>query len=73
MARFGANYGQPTQKCPLCEEHNDSQEESFNNCPVISQKVSNHLKYQEIYKQPTSEIIKVLKQFRKAREYEADG
>ena len=73
MARFGANYGQPTQKCPLCEEHNDSQEDSFNTCPVIRQKVGDHCKYQEIFQQPTSEIIKGLKQIGEAREYEADG
>ena len=74
MARFGANYGQPTKKCPLCEEHDDSQEDSFNTCPVIKQKVGNHsIKYHEIFNQPNNEIIKVLKQVRKAREYEADG
>ena len=74
MARFGANYGQPTKKCPLCEEHHDSQVDSFNTCPVIKQKVGKHcIKYQEIFNQPNNEIIKVLKQIRKAREYEADG
>ena len=73
IARFGAIYGQQTQKCPLCEEHNDSQEDSFNTCPVIRQKVGNHCKYQEIFKEPSNEIIKVLTQIREAREYEADG
>ena len=61
MAKFGANFGDDSKLCPLCI---DNQEESFKNCVENI----NECKYEDIFKTPTSEVAKFLKEIMKRRE-----
>ena len=68
MAKFGANYGEKYKLCPLCKEHLDSQDKSFEECQVIKVKIRNIWKYEEICLNPSQEIAKVLREIMKLRE-----
>lgn len=50
MAKFDANFHgqQPIKSCPLCFEHEDTQELSFQ-CKVIKSKLKHESEYEEIF------------------------
>ena len=50
MAPFGENFkgGQPTQQCPLCQKHSDTQEESFN-CETMNRLIEIEGCYNDIF------------------------
>ena len=68
MARFGSNYGDPFKQCPLCKKHSDTQENCIIKCEEIQKRVEIKFHYQEIFRNPTKEIVQVLKKVTVLRE-----
>ena len=68
MARFGANYGNRNELCPLCKLHLDSQENCFNICKEIKTKIQITCKYENIFNGPFNEVAQILKKITKIRE-----
>ena len=67
MAQFARNYGQKNKLCPLCTEHEDTQENSFK-CKEVMKVVEISVKYQELFRNPTKKIAIILKKIFKLRE-----
>ena len=68
MDTLGTNFGDSKKKCDLCGAHSDSQEEFFNNCEIVKQKIQKRFDYQNIFRNPNYETVQVLKQMTKLRE-----
>ena len=60
MAKFARNYGQKNKLCPLCSEHEDTQEKSFQ-CKKVIKAVEMNVKYNDLFRNPTKKMAKVLK------------
>ena len=70
MAKFDGNYhGQhPIKPCPLCFEHEDTQDLSFQ-CKIVKTEVKQNVKYEEIFQKEVPESLgKVLTQILSIRE-----
>ena len=70
MAKFDGNYhGQhPIKPCPLCFEHEDTQDLSFQ-CKIVKTEVKQNVKYEEIFQEEVPESLgKVLTQILSIRE-----
>ena len=69
MAKFGANYGDKSKLCPLCSEHEDSQEMFYKQCSVAKEAVEITSKYEEIFSgNPSKKLIGTIKKLTKLRE-----
>ena len=69
MAKFGANYGDKSKLCPLCSEHEDSQEMFYKQCSVAKEAVEITSKYEEIFSgNPSKKLICTIKKLTKLRE-----
>ena len=51
MEDFGCNYrgGRAYVPCPLCSEHEDSQENSFYKCKILSKTIDVKGRYEDIF------------------------
>ena len=67
MAKFARNYGQKNQLCPLCSEHEDTQENSFQ-CKVVKKVVEISVNYKDLFRNPSRKMAKVLKKIMLLRE-----
>ena len=52
MAKFGTNYGEKFKLCPLCKQHEDSQEACFKQCQEIRTTEVITCNYEDIFKKP---------------------
>ena len=68
MAKFGTNYGEKFKLCPLCKQHEDSQEACFKQCQEIRTTEVITCNYEDIFKKPSKKLAKVLKSIEKIRE-----
>ena len=68
MAKFGTNYGESFKLCPLCKQHEDSQEMCFKQCQEIRTTEVTTCNYEDIFKKPPTKLAKVLKSIEKIRE-----
>ena len=61
MAKFDANFHgqQPIKSCPLCFEHEDTQELSFQ-CKVIKSKLKHESEYEEIFQKDIPQKLGLL-------------
>ena len=67
MAKFARNYGQKNKLCPLCSDHEDTQEKSFQ-CKKVIKAVEMNVKYNDLFRNPTKKMAKVLKKIMQLRE-----
>ena len=68
MANFGTNYGEQFKLCPLCKQHEDSQEKCFKQCQEVKKNVVITSNYEEIFLNPTKKLAKALMSIEKLRE-----
>ena len=69
MAKFGANYGDKSKLCPLCSEHEDSQEMFYKQCKVVKEAVEITSNYEAFFSgNPTKKLVGTIKKLMKLRE-----
>ena len=67
MAQFARNFGEKGKLCPLCLEHEDTQENSFK-CKEIRKHVKLEEKYSDIFRNPGKGLVRGLMKIMKVRQ-----